>query len=167
MATSYGIDFKNGLRSAALSEKLPFSPDLIDRLRARFHRSPAQSVMGIEVLALELDYCELSIPFRHEFDNGGGAIHGGVLAMLADSAIACALSTNFDGKMGFATSNLNIHYLSRARSRVVAKARIVKKGGTVCVGSVEIVDETNKLVATCSADFILTTARGLIGRSSD
>lgn len=140
----------------------PFDPDLIDRLRERFQRAPAQSVVGIEVVALELDYAELAIAFSRTVDNGGGSIHGGVLAMLADTAVACALSTNFNGKMGFATSNLNIHFLRRAKTRVVAKARIVKKGGTVCVGQVEIEDADGTLVATCSCDFILTSTRGQI-----
>lgn len=141
-------------------EGKPFEADLIDRLRERFQRAPAQSVVGIEVLAIDLDYAELAIPFSRTVDNGGGSIHGGVLAMLADTAVACALSTNFDGRMGFATSNLNIHFLRRAKGRVVAKASIVKKGGTVCVGQVAIEDENGVLVATSSCDFILTSARG-------
>jgi acyl-CoA thioesterase len=133
------------------------SPDLIDRLRRRLERSPAQH--GLEIVSLELDSCELALDFLHNYDNGNGSIHGGVLAMLADTAVACALSTNFDGKMGFATSNLNIHFLRKATTRVVAKARIVKKGRTVCVGHVDIYDAHDQIVATCTTDFILTTTR--------
>jgi uncharacterized protein (TIGR00369 family) len=138
----------------------PLAPDLIDRLRERFRHSPAQRFGHIGIVTLTLDYAALSLPFREEFDNGGGAIHGGILAMLADTAVACALSTNFDGRMGFATSNLNIHYLRRAKSDVVAHARIVKKGGTICVGHVEINDAEGKLIATCTCDFVLTSLRG-------
>jgi uncharacterized protein (TIGR00369 family) len=145
-----------------MENESPFDPHLIDRLRERFEHAPAQKVVGIEVIALALDYAELAVDFKTVVDNGGGAIHGGVLAMLADSAVACALSTNFNGKMGFATSNLNIHFLRRAKSRVVAKARIVKKGNTVCVGQVDIEDEAGTLVATCSCDFVLTSVRGMI-----
>lgn len=79
--------------------------------------------------------------------------------MLADSAVACALSTNFDGKMGFATSNLTIHFLRPARSRITADAHILKKGSKVCVGYVEMCDEDQKLVATSTCDFVLTTSR--------
>lgn len=139
---------------------LPFAPDLIERLQQRFERSPAQNLLGVRVVSIDLDYAELTLDFLPVFDNGGGAIHGGVLAMLADTAVACALSTNFDGRMGFATASLNIHYLKRAKSGVLAKARIVKKGGTVCVGAVDIFDQSGALVATCTTDFVLTTNRG-------
>jgi uncharacterized protein (TIGR00369 family) len=85
-------------------------------------------------------------------------VHGGVLATLADTAIAFALSTNFDGKMGFATSDLTIHFLRRARGDVFAKARIVKKGARVNVGEVEIVDDRGVEVARVLAGFLLTTS---------
>jgi uncharacterized protein (TIGR00369 family) len=138
---------------------MSIKPDLLARLRDRFHNHPIQQHLQFEIVDLELDRCIMSLQFRSHIDSGGGNIHGGVLASLADTAIACALSTNFDGKMGFATSNLNIHYLRRARTGVVATATILKKGATVCVGYVEIRDEEGELVAVTTADFVLTTSR--------
>ncbi len=122
-------------------------------------REQSQRYLHFEITDLELDHARLAIDFLTQFDNGGGSIHGGVLSMLADTAVACALSTNFDGKMGFATSNLSIHFLRRAKSRIVADARILKKGAKVCVGYVEMYDEDVKLVATSTCDFVLTTSR--------
>jgi uncharacterized protein (TIGR00369 family) len=133
--------------------------DLIDRLRARFAERQSQRFLHCDIVDLALDHSRLAIDFLPQFDNGGGAIHGGVLAMLADTAVACALATNFDGKMGFATSNLSIHFLRRAKSRITADARILKKGAKVCVGHVEMHDESGALVATATCDFVLTTSR--------
>lgn len=135
------------------------APDLIDRLRARFRSRQSQLFLNFEIVELELDRALLAIDFLPQFDNGGGAIHGGILSMLADSAVACALSTNFDGKMGFATSNLSIHFLRRAKSRILAEARIIKKGAMVCVGYVEMRSDDGVLVATSTCDFVLTTSR--------
>jgi uncharacterized protein (TIGR00369 family) len=81
-----------------------------------------------------------------------------VLATLADTAIAFALATNFDGKMGFATADLTIHYLRRARSEVFARARILKKGRRVNVGEVDLVDASGRAVARVLGTFILTTS---------
>lgn len=135
------------------------APDLIDRLRARFEQRQSQRFLHFEIVHLELDEAHLAIEFLPQFDNGGGSIHGGVLSMLADTAVACALSTNFDGKMGFATSNLSIHFLRRAKSRITAIARILKKGSKVCVGYVEMYDADQKLIATSTCDFVLTTSK--------
>jgi uncharacterized protein (TIGR00369 family) len=72
--------------------------------------------------------------------------------------VAYALASNFDGKMGFATTDLTIHFLRRARGEVRAKARILKKGKRVSVGEVEIVDTEGREVARVLATFILTTS---------
>ena len=78
--------------------------------------------------------------------------------MLADTAVAFALATNFDGKMGFATADMTIHFLRRARGDVRARARIIKKGQRVNVGEVEIVDGAGREVARALATFLLTTS---------
>ena len=134
------------------------APDLQDRLRRRLEGVPALQLLGPVLEQLELDACVLKLPFRRELTNGSGTIHGGVLATLADTAMAFALSTNFDGKMGFATSDLTIHFLRRARSDVWARARVVKKGRRVNVGEVDVVDEGGESVARAMTSFILTTS---------
>ncbi|HEY6148020.1 MAG TPA: PaaI family thioesterase [Thermoanaerobaculia bacterium] len=134
------------------------APDLLERLRRRLANSPAIGWLHPALEELSLDYAVLKLPYREEVSNGSGTVHGGILATLADTAVAFALSTNFDGKMGFATSDLTIHFLRRARGDVWAKARIVKKGKRVNVGDVEITDAGGRLVARVLASFLLTTS---------
>ena len=81
-----------------------------------------------------------------------------MLATLADTAVAFALSTNFDGKMGFATSDMTIHFLRRAKSDVFARAHILKKGRRVNVGEVDVVDADQRPVARVLTTFLLTTS---------
>jgi uncharacterized protein (TIGR00369 family) len=134
------------------------APDLIDRLRTRLASSPALQWLEPTLEELELDFCVLRLRYRPELTNGSPAIHGGVLATLADTAVAFALSTNFDGKMGFATADMTIHYLRRAKDDVLARARILKKGRRVNVGEVDIVDSGNRPVARALTTFLLTTS---------
>jgi uncharacterized protein (TIGR00369 family) len=134
------------------------APDLIDRLRARLASSPALHWLQPTLEELALDECVLRLPYRPELTNGSPAIHGGVLATLADTAVAFALSTNFDGKMGFATADMTIHYLRRAKDDVLARARILKKGRRLNVGEVDIVDSANRPVARALTTFLLTTS---------
>lgn len=134
------------------------APDLRERLSKRLAASPALQWLRPSLDELDLDYAVVKLPYREEITNGSGTVHGGVLAALADTAVAFALSTNFDGKMGFATSDMTIHFLRRARGDVWARARIVKKGRRVNVGDVEIVDEQGRAVARVLASFLLTTS---------
>ena len=126
------------------------APDLLERLRRRLANSPAIGWLHPTLEEISLDYAVLKLPYREEVSNGSGTVHGGILAMLADTAIAFALSTNFDGKMGFATSDLTIHFLRRARGDVWARARIV--------GEVEVSDAIGRPVARVLASFLLTTS---------
>ena len=134
------------------------APDLIDRLRTRLASSPALQWLQPTLEELELDSCLLRLRYRPELTNGSATIHGGVLATLADTAVAFALSTNFDGKMGFATADMTIHYLRRAKDDVLARARILKKGRRVNVGEVDIVDSASRPVARALTTFLLTTS---------
>ena len=81
-----------------------------------------------------------------------------MLAALADTAVAFALSTNFDGKMGFATADLTIHYLRRARTDVWARATILKKGRRANVGEVSMTGTDGREVARAMTSFLLTTS---------
>ena len=134
------------------------APDLADRLRRRLAASPALAWLEPTLEELDVDYCVLGVKYRPELTNGSPAIHGGVLATLADTAVAFALSTNFDGKMGFATADLTIHFLARAKSDVRARARILKKGRRVNVGEVDVVDADGRPVARALTTYLLTTS---------
>lgn len=132
-------------------------PDLKERLSDRLRNHPIAALLHPTIEELSLDGCALRMPFRPEISNGYGAVHGGVLATLADTAMAFALSTNFDGEMGFATADLTIHYFKRARTDVTARARVVKKGKRINVGIIDLYDEGGDLVATVLTSFLLTT----------
>ena len=134
------------------------APDLLERQRARLASAPALAWLQASLEELEPDYAVVKLPYRRELTNGSGTVHGGILATLADTAVAFALSTSFDGKMGFATSDMTIHFLRRARGDVWARARIVKKGQRVSVGDVAIVDAAGQMLARALASYLLTTS---------
>ena len=131
------------------------SADLKDRLSDRLRSHPIAAMLHPSIEDVSLDSCVLKMPYRKEISNGYGAVHGGALAMLADSAMAFALSTNFDGEMPFATADLTIHYFKRATTEVTARARVVKKGKRINVGIIDLYDTGGDLLATVLTSFLL------------
>lgn len=129
--------------------------DLAQSMEDRFADHPVRRFLDFKILDLSSGRCVMKTDFKPEFDNTTGVIHGGILAMLADTAVACALATLTDGDMGFATANLNIHFLRPAHTTITATATIIKKGSKVCVGTVDIHDAEGRQVATATADFVL------------
>jgi len=150
------------MSSTTLETPVPASaalaPDLLERLRRRLGSSPALAWLNASLEEVAPDLAVLRLPYREQITNGSGTIHGGVLAALADTAVAFALSTNFDGKMGFATADLTIHYLRRARTDVWARATILKKGRRANVGEVSMTGTDGREVARAMTSFLLTTS---------
>jgi uncharacterized protein (TIGR00369 family) len=128
---------------------------MAETMVARFGGHPVRQFLDFRIIDLSDGRCVMTIEFRPEFDNTTGAVHGGILSMLADTAVACALGSVFAGEMNFATSNLNIHFLRRANTAVTATASIIKKGSRVCVGTCDIHDDGGRQVATAICDFVL------------
>ncbi len=135
------------------------SEELEIRLKDRLAHSHISKLFSFQIESIKRDYCVLSLEYRDEITNGiksKGTIHGGIVASLADTAAAFALSTNFDGQMSFATVDLHVNFLARAQSKIYAHARVIRKGSRVNVCDVDVRDDMEKLVAKASLNFILT-----------
>jgi len=133
--------------------------ELVQRLHARLEASIVNRLFKFSIESLKRDYCIMSLDYREEITNGvrsHGTIHGGIVASLADTSAAFALSTNFDGQMSFATVDLHINFVARAQSKVYAHARVIRKGSRINVIDVDVFDSSDKLVATAVLNFILT-----------
>lgn len=109
-------------------EALP--PDLLERLRARFHPWPLISGWGLTIESVAPGEAVMVLrPTKTVINGSRGNVNGGVLATVADMVSALALSTAFDGAMPFATSDLHIRYLEPARGEVRAEAQVVRISG--------------------------------------
>jgi uncharacterized protein (TIGR00369 family) len=103
------------------------APDLLERLRARFHDFPLTQDWPLAIEGLQPGQATVRLdPSERITNRPGGAMNGGVLATLADIACAMALCTYFDGRMPFATSDLHIRYLEPADSQVRAEASVIR-----------------------------------------
>lgn len=84
----------------------------------------------------------LRVPFDEKLTNPGTppTIHGGVAATLIDTAGGLAQRTELETPYagGVATVNLNVNYLRRATSDLVATADVVRAGSTIGVSDVAV-----------------------------
>ena len=85
------------------------------------------------------DGVTIECALRHELTNSAGVAHGGVAATLADAAVGMALNRHFGGKRPITTVEMKINYfLPAAGGRIFARARLLRIGSTLCVGSVDL-----------------------------
>jgi uncharacterized protein (TIGR00369 family) len=109
--------------------------------------------LGIEVVSATPEEVVVRVPVTHRVHQPYGILHGGVSALIAESAasIGGAISVG-PGKIVVGTE-LNCSHLRSVRSGVVtATARPIRTGRTVHVWGIDITDEEDKLIciARCS-----------------
>jgi len=106
------------------------APDLLERLRARFHPWPLISGWGLIIESVEPGQAVMVLtPTKAVINGARGTVNGGVLATVADMVSALALSTAFDGAMPFATSDLHVRYLEPAKGEVRAEGKVIRFSG--------------------------------------
>jgi len=106
------------------------APDLLERLRARFHPWPLISGWGLTIESVVPGQAVMVLhPTKAVVNGARGTVNGGVLATVADMVSALALSTAFDGAMPFATSDLHVRYLEPAKGEVRAEGKVIRFSG--------------------------------------
>ena len=125
----------------------PLTPELEASIRKRLAANPFIKFVGIQVPQLGLGYARFLLPFKPELANSIGLMQGGVIAALADEAVAFALySTVPEGEM-INTVEMKINFLGAVKGGdVVAEAHIAKRGRTISLGEFEV-RQDERLVA--------------------
>jgi uncharacterized protein (TIGR00369 family) len=98
--------------------------------------------MGVEVVHAEVGRVELSLVRKPELLQFNGVFHGGVISGLADHAAGAAATTALPAGKVAVTVDLHVNFLAPAKGiKIVAKARTLQVGSTICVVHVDLETE--------------------------
>jgi len=82
-----------------------------------------------------------------------GAVHGGYMATLLDSALGCAIHSSLKPRLGYTTLELKVNYLramSAATGPIKAEGRVVQTGRRAAFAEGEIKDANGRVYATAT-----------------
>jgi len=131
------------------------APDLLERLRARFHPWELIKDWGLTIETVTPGTATMRlVPTKAVINGTRGTVNGGVLATMADMVGALALSTAFDGAMPFATSDLHIRYLEPAKGEVRGEAKVIRFSGRGAILECRL-SCGDHLVSICTANFAI------------
>jgi uncharacterized protein (TIGR00369 family) len=131
------------------------------QIRDFLPRVPFATLLGIKLTGVHRDGVTIECALRHELTNSFAVAHGGVAAALADAAVGVALNRHFGGKRPITTVEMKINYfIPAAKGRVFARARLLRIGSTLCVGSVDLTDTQDNQLGTALVTYMLLDARG-------
>ncbi|MCX6689475.1 MAG: PaaI family thioesterase [Methanoregula sp.] len=125
--------------------------------------NPFFCLMGIEVVHVELGKAVLKMEVRRDMHNGVGWLQGGMLAALADEAMALALYPLLAKDEGIATISESTSFIKGVRHGIIlAEGRVIRKGRRVAFmeGDVRMDDDKKTILSHTSAAFAVTTNTG-------
>ena len=124
-------------------------------LRELSENMPFNRYLGIRIMRVHKDGVTIRCAINEATLNGSGAMHGGVLATMADAAMGIGLASHFGGRLPITTTDLKINYLRPiVHGHATARSHIVRIGKNLCVGQVEIRDSERRLAAAALVTYI-------------
>lgn len=87
-----------------------------------------------------------------------GAIHGGLVCTLLDSAMGCAVHSTLPANIGYTSIEISVRYLRPLYANggeITATGRVVKPGRRVSFAEGEVRDAAGRLVATAATSCLV------------
>jgi uncharacterized protein (TIGR00369 family) len=127
---------------------LPLSKIARKRLEERLRRSNPSQHFGFELVEAQRGRVAIRMAVRELHQQIQGAVHGGVLAALADTAGGLAAFVASPPGTRVVTIELKINFLeSVERGSVTADGRVIRQGRNIIVVDCDVTDDRARLVA--------------------
>lgn len=110
--------------------------------------------VGQKLEVLEEGVCKISLPFRDDFEQTFGVVHGGFITLIADTAGYFAAATKV-GIMPLATAEIKMNFLSPVyREDLYAIGKVIKPGRQIIVCELKVYSvQRDKMVAVGLASY--------------
>ena len=125
------------------------------KMRSGDLHPPAAELVGFRMLSFGNGESRFEMDAGRRHHNPMGTVHGGILCMLADSAMGMAFASTLGEGETFTTLEIKVNYLRPVfEEKLFASAKVVHRGRTVGLVECDVTTGNGKLVAravsTCS-----------------
>lgn len=146
--------FKNKL---VKKELFPFKANNIPKKNIQggiimFIPQPFDEFLDVTYERITETSIKVTLPIKPTFANSSGYIHGGIISILADSALRNAVSPDENGRQKAAAIDLNVTFLKKSKSELlIARAFAVKEGANLTHADCIIHDDHDHVIAKAKA----------------
>jgi uncharacterized protein (TIGR00369 family) len=133
-----------------------------DTVEQRIVASPYGKLLGLTASEVSEDRVRVRLPFRPEVTTVGEMVHGGAIASLIDTAATAAAwaSPRATLEARGTTVGFSLSFLAPGLGGdLFGDARVVKRGGSLCVIEVDVVNEGGDLIARALVTYKLSLPR--------
>jgi uncharacterized protein (TIGR00369 family) len=126
----------------------------LEELRDRLAASPFHTWAGMEVVEASRGEVTVAMVVEDRHVNLQGLVHGGMLAILADTACGLSIRSAMEPGRLHVTADLDIHFLAPARpGTLYGRGAAVKIGRSLAFAEASIEDATGTLLAKAQSRF--------------
>lgn len=126
----------------------------LDKLKQLFESAPISRYLGMTLGYCENGVARVRLPFRKDFEEGHGVIHGGLIGLLADTAGNFAVGSVSPGST-VKTVEFKLSLLAGVQGDLLAIGEVVRKGRTLATCRLEVVEGNDRVVAIGLATYAL------------
>ena len=121
--------------------------------------NPLFNFIGARLTVIDKGLAKIELPLNSYLTQGAGVLAGGILATIADEAMAHAVISLLDSSTTTVTTEMNIRFLRATDSNkgglITATATVVKPGRHVMTTKAEIHDDKGRHLATAGGSFFV------------
>ena len=126
----------------------------LEKIKQLFDSAPISRYLGMSLGYCENGVARVRLPFRKEFEEGHGVIHGGLVGLLGDTAGSFAVGSVSPGST-VKTVEFKLSLLTGVQGDLLAIGEVVRKGRTLATCRLEIVEGNDRVVAVGLATYAL------------
>ena len=109
--------------------------------------------LGLELDALADGKSAIRLPFRKEYGNSRGEVHGGAIATLVDAAMSQAVRSTVELDARVATISMTINYLAPGVGDLLGRGTVTRGGRSLSFVEAEVTDAGGNVVCRATATF--------------
>ena len=125
------------------------NPEHIESIRELIKISPYPSLLSMKLIDIGLGFATMEIEVQEKHTQLLGAVHGGAMASLIDTATYWSVYYGVENPDAWLTTvDLKVNYLAPVSSgTLLARGTQIKVGKKLCYASAEITDSKGKISA--------------------
>jgi uncharacterized protein (TIGR00369 family) len=112
------------------------------------------SFLGVELEEIRQDYARMRLPFRPEFRQPAGVVHGGVIATMVDTVVVPAVGGGYDEPRQLFTIDFQLRFLAPiVDDDLVAEGWVTRRGRQIVYCDAEVRSGAGTLAATATLTY--------------
>jgi uncharacterized protein (TIGR00369 family) len=129
-------------------------------MKGEMELAPVTGLLGIKPVSWEPGAARVEMHAGKDHHNALGTVHGGIFTSLADVAMGVAFASTLLEGESFTTLEMHTHYFVPVReARLLAEARVVRRGSEVSFVECDIKDDSGRLAARTSSTCMILRKR--------